>query len=84
LESFNLLKTIKCAEPRMLYPRLDRTYAVIVDASIGFDKIEGGKGAILTQVYTNRNFRVINYALKQLIKHKKNYSPFIFKLDAFM
>ena len=70
LESFNLLKTLLCSEPIMAYPRSDRTYALIVDASTGTDKIEGGMGAILAQADKNGKFQAISYASKQLIKHE--------------
>jgi hypothetical protein len=34
----------------MAYPRSDRTYALIVDASTGTDQVEGVMGAILCQI----------------------------------
>ena len=49
-EAFTLLQTMLCSEPIMAYPRSDRTYALIVDASTGTDTVEGGMGAILTQI----------------------------------
>jgi hypothetical protein len=49
LDAFRNLKTMLCSEPVMAYPRSDRTYALIVDASTGTDTIEGGMGAILCQ-----------------------------------
>jgi ribonuclease HI len=66
----------------MAYPRADRTYALIVDASTGTNSIEGGMGAILCQIDKNGKFQAISYASKQLIKHKKNYSPFSLEMDA--
>ena len=66
----------------MAYPRSDRTYALIVDASAGTDTIEGGIGAILTQIDKNGKFHAISYTSKQLIKHSKNYSPFLLEMDA--
>jgi hypothetical protein len=53
----------------MAYPRADRTYALIVDASTGTNTIEGGMGAILCQIDKNGKFHAISYASKQLIKH---------------
>jgi hypothetical protein len=66
----------------MAYPRSDRTYALIVDASTGTDQIEGGKGAILCQIDKNGKFQGISYASKELIKHEKNYSPFLLEMNA--
>jgi hypothetical protein len=66
----------------MAYPRADRTYALIVDASIGTNSIEGGMGAILCQIEKNGKFHSISYASKQLIKHEKNYSPFLLEMNA--
>jgi hypothetical protein len=44
LEAFKNLQEMLCSEPIMAYPRSDRTYALIVDASTGTDQIEGGHG----------------------------------------
>ena len=65
------LKKILCSEPVMAYPRGDRTYALIVDASTGTADIEGGMGAILAQIDKNGVFHALSYASKQLIKHEK-------------
>jgi hypothetical protein len=54
----------------MAYPRSDRTYALIVDASTGRDQVEGGMGAIICQIDKNGRFHPISYASKQLIKHE--------------
>jgi hypothetical protein len=70
------------SEPIMAYPRSDRTYALIVDASTGTDQIEGGMGAILCQIDKHKKFHAISNASKQLIKHEKNYSPFLLEMDA--
>ena len=45
------LKKILCSEPVMAYPRGDRTYTLIVDASTGTADIEGGMGAILAHIH---------------------------------
>ncbi len=82
LEAFENLKSLLCSEPVMAYPRSDRTYALIVDASTGTDRIEGGMGAILCQIDKAGKFHAISYASKQLIKHEKNYSPFLLEMDA--
>jgi hypothetical protein len=37
-------------------------------------------GAILTPIDKNGRFHAICYALKQLFKHKKNYSPFLLEM----
>jgi hypothetical protein len=66
----------------MAYPRSDRTYALIVDASTGTDSVKGGMGAILTQIDKEGKFDTISYASKQLTKHKKNYFPFLLEMVA--
>ena len=66
----------------MAYPRGDRTYALIVDASTGTAEIEGGMGAILAQIDNKGVFHALSYASKQLIKHEKNYSPYLLEMDA--
>jgi hypothetical protein len=50
LEAFDTLMTMLCSELIMAYPRSDRTYALIVDASTGTDSIKGGIGAIRCQI----------------------------------
>jgi hypothetical protein len=52
------------------------------DSSTGTDTVEGGIGDILTQIDNNRKFHGISYASKQLIKHEKNYSPFLLEIDS--
>jgi hypothetical protein len=66
----------------MTYSRLDRTYALIVDASTGTDSVEGGIGAILTQIHKEGKFHAISYASKQFIKHEKYYSPCLLEMHA--
>jgi hypothetical protein len=39
-------------------------------------------GAILTQVDNQANFFVIAYASKKLMKHEKNYTPFLLEMHA--
>ena len=82
LEAYLKLKEILCSEPVMAYPRGDRTYALIVDASTGTAEIEGGMGAILAQIDNKGVFHALSYASKQLIKHEKNYSPYLLEMDA--
>jgi hypothetical protein len=76
---FNILKTMLCPEPIMAYPRFDRTYALIVEASTGTDSVEGGMGAIRTQINKHKKFHSISYASKQLIKHEQNFPGFYWK-----
>jgi hypothetical protein len=50
LTAFLELQTYLCSEPIVDYPRNNRPYALIVDASLGDDKKPGGLGTILTQI----------------------------------
>jgi hypothetical protein len=43
------------------YPRSNRKYVLITDASTGTDKIVGGVGAISTQVDEQGQYHVIAY-----------------------
>jgi hypothetical protein len=54
----------------MAYPRSDRTYALIVDASTDTDQVEGRMGVILCQINKTGKFHSISYTSKQLIKHE--------------
>ena len=82
LEAYQNLKTILCSKLVMAYPRGDRTYALIVDASTGTAEIEGGMGAILAQIDNKGVFPALSYTSKQLIKHVKNYSSYLLEMDA--
>ena len=82
LTAFKELQTILCSEPVVDYPRRDRAYALITDAACGDDKNPGGLGAILTQIDEEGQFRVIGYASRKLVKHEKNYTPFLLEMQA--
>ena len=82
LTSFRELQTILCSEPVMSYPRRDRQYCLITDASVGDEKHPGGLGAILTQLDENQEHKVIAYASRKLQKHEKNYTPFLLEMQA--
>jgi hypothetical protein len=61
----------------MVHPRFFQTYALIIDASTGIEKIERGICAILMQIERNGKFRAISYASKQLINLKKELYSFL-------
>ncbi len=66
----------------LAYPRADRQYALITDASFGDEHTAGGLGAILTQIDHQGKFYVIAYASRKLQKHEKNYTPFLLEMQA--
>ena len=80
--AFHLLKKQLISNPVVAYPRADRQYALIVDASTGSATEEGGLGAILTQIDSEGKFHVISYGSRQLLKHEKNYSPYLVEMQA--
>ena len=80
--AFHLLKKQLISNPVVAYPRADRQYALIVDASTGSATEEGGLGAILTQIDSEGKFHVISYGSRQLLKHEKNYSPYLIEMQA--
>ena len=82
LKAFRELQSYLCSEPIVDYPRKDRAYALITDASFGDEKKAGGLGAILTQVDKKGEFYVIAYASRGLQKHEKNYTPFLLEMQA--
>ena len=81
-DAFFALWRALSTDPVVHYPRRDRTYALITDASTGNETIPDGMGAILTQVDEEGKFHVISYGSKQLIAHEKNYSPFLLEMAA--
>ena len=82
LQSFRELQSYLCSEPVVDYPRKDRAYALITDASLGDDKKPGGLGAILAQVDKQGKFYVIAYASRGLQVHERNYTPFLLEMQA--
>ncbi len=62
LKAFNILKQQFVSNPVVAYPRerAHRQHTLIVDASIGSATEEGGLGAILTQIDSERKFHVIS------------------------
>jgi hypothetical protein len=82
LRAFRHLQTLLCSQPVLAYPRSDREYALITDASFGDDNTAGGLGAILTQMDSEGRFYVIAYASRKLQKYEKNYTPFLLEMQA--
>ncbi len=82
LRAFQHLQMLLCSQPVLAYPRADREYALITDASFGDENTAGGLGAILTQMDHQGRFYVIAYASRKLQKYEKNYTPFLLKMQA--
>lgn len=80
--AFRELQTCLVSEPVMAYPRRDRPYALITDASLGDEHKAGGLGAILTQMDQKGTHQVIAYASRKLQKHEGNYTPFLLEMQA--
>jgi hypothetical protein len=53
-----------------------------VDASTDTCEINGGLGAMLCLTDEEGAERVIPYASSQLLKHEKNYTPFLVEMKA--
>ncbi len=66
----------------LAYPRADRQYTLITDASFGDEHTAGGLSTILTQIDKQDNFYIIAYASRKLQKHEKNYTPFLLEMQA--
>jgi len=82
LNAFLELKKRLITDPVVAYPRSDRKYVSITDASTGTDKIVGGFGSILTQVDEKGDYHVIAYGSRQLRDHELNYSPYLAEMAA--
>jgi transposase InsO family protein len=82
LDAFLELKKRLMTDPVVAYPRSDRKYVLITDASTGTDKIAGGFGAILAQVDEKGNYHAIAYGSRQLRDHETNYSPYLAEMAA--
>jgi hypothetical protein len=53
-----------------------------VDASTGTSEMKSGLGAILCQTDEKGEERIIAYTSRQLLKHEKNYTPFLVEIQA--
>jgi hypothetical protein len=80
--AFITLRKQLISEPVMAFPRLDRQYALITDATMGTADTPGGLGAIHTQVDKDGKFYDISFSSCQLKDHEKNYSPFLLEAAA--
>ena len=60
----------------MAYPRNDRPYALLTDASQGNCIKPGGFGAILAQQDDQGRFRAVAYA------NDENYTPYLLEMHA--
>ncbi len=52
-----------------------------MDASTGTSEINGGLGTMLCQTDEGEE-RVIAYASRQLLKHERNYTPFLVEMQS--
>jgi hypothetical protein len=82
MDAFCILKISLVSEPVMAFPRADRQYALIADATTGTADTAGGLGTIFTQKDQFDNFYTISYASHQLKDHEMNYSPFLLESAA--
>jgi predicted aspartyl protease len=81
-KAFNQLKTALCTAPVLSYPRGDRPFSLLTDASTGDQTRPGGLGAVLMQKDDDGIDKVISYASRSLRKSEKNYSVFLLELAA--
>ncbi len=82
LRAFHHLQLLLCPQPVLAYPRSDRQYALITDASFWDETKAGGLRAILLQLDEKDQFYVIAYASRKLQKYEKNYTPFLLEMQA--
>ena len=60
MAAFQIIILALTSDPVVAFPRSDRQYAIIVDASTGTASVEGRMGAILAQVYKLGTFHVVS------------------------
>jgi len=82
MDAFINLRKQLISEPVMAFPRVDRQYALITDATTGTAEMPGGLGAILTQVDKDGKFYAISFPSQQLKDHENKYSPFLLEAVA--
>ena len=87
LNAFLRLKNSLTRAPIIAFARNDLPFRVYCDASAGStdkngNKIHGGLGAVLTQIWEDNKERVIGYASRRLHGHEENYSAFLLELLA--
>jgi hypothetical protein len=82
MSAFLHLQNALVSEPIVAYPRADRTYALFTDASTGTQSVDGGLGAVLTQIDELGEFKVVAYASRTLATAEKNYPPFLLEMRA--
>jgi hypothetical protein len=70
LNSFNAIKVALCAQPLLTFPKFDRPFIVLVDASGGEN---GGYGACLAQLDDQGHEQPIAYASCALNQAQKGY-----------
>jgi hypothetical protein len=73
MKTFISLKNTLISEQTVDYLKKPRYYSLILNASTGTGKINGGFGAMLCKTDEEGEERVIVYAGRQLLKHKKCY-----------
>ncbi len=76
-KAYRELKTILISEPLIHHPDDKLPYALITDACQGDAVKPGGYGAILAQIRTDGQFKVIGYASRQLKDQEKHLAPFL-------
>jgi len=82
MDAFINLRKQLISEPVMAFPRVDRQYALITDATTGTAEMPGGLGAILTQVDKDGKFYAISFPSQQLKDHENKYLPFLLEAVA--
>ena len=80
--AFTQLREALISDPIVAYPRPDRQYPLIVNASTRTATTPGGMGFILAQTDENQKFHVISYGSRQLVDAEKNYSPYLLEMQA--
>jgi hypothetical protein len=77
LQAFYALQKQLTSKPVMAFPKADRQYTLITDATTGMADTAGSLGDIHTQVDKKGKFYAISFASCQLKDHEKYFSPFL-------
>ncbi len=82
LKAFTKLQRQLSSEPVLAFPRADREYAPITNATSATANLPSDLSAILVQTDTEGQVHIISHTSRQLKENEKNFSPFLLETAA--
>jgi hypothetical protein len=77
IEVFDKLNFVLCSEPVVAFPRLNRTFSLVIGAVMGSGEKKGDLGAHICQTQEIEEPRVIISESRGLSISEKHYTPFL-------